>query len=85
MSDLHKLSLQQLAADLDQKKYSSVELTKYFLARIKAAADLNAFTEVSEDLALQQAEAADQARAKGAQGKLLGIPVALKDIILKKK
>jgi len=52
------LSLTELRKLLDEKKVSSVELTKYFLARIKKS-NLNAFLTVCEEQALAQAKAAD--------------------------
>jgi aspartyl-tRNA(Asn)/glutamyl-tRNA(Gln) amidotransferase subunit A len=43
------LSLKQLAADLAAKKFSSVELTQFFLARIRQHnPTLNAFITVEE-------------------------------------
>lgn len=72
-------TLAELAADLDQGKRSSVEITKDYLGRIKAS-DHNAFISVNEDLAISQAEAADVQRANGNKHALLGVPVAQKDI-----
>lgn len=69
----------QLAADLKNGTRSSVEITQDYLSRIKQS-DHNAFISVNEQLALDQAKAADQKRANGDTGALLGVPVAQKDI-----
>ncbi len=72
-------TLAELAADLDQGKRSSVEITQDYLSRIEAS-DHNAFISVNQDLAISQAEAADKLRASGKAGALSGVPVAQKDI-----
>ncbi len=83
--ELHKLSMVQLAEQLDQKKISSVELTQYFLDRIRQYdAQLNSFITQTPDLALAQAKAADARRANGEIGLLLGMPLAHKDIFCTK-
>jgi aspartyl-tRNA(Asn)/glutamyl-tRNA(Gln) amidotransferase subunit A len=54
----------------------------YYLSQIKKYQHLNAFIEVFEDEALQQAKALDTKRAAGKPlGKLHGVVVALKDVI----
>src|SRR5687767_1519558 len=78
---MHHKTLAELSKALDEKTISSVELTKYFLARINTFNEkLNAFITVSEEFALNAAEAADKQRHQGKQGLLLGIPIAQKDI-----
>ena len=77
---MHNLTLSELAAGLRSQQFSSVELTQAFLSRIHQHQDLNAFISVSEDTALQQAQAADQLIAGGNAGPLAGIPIAQKDI-----
>ncbi len=77
---MHNKTLSELAAGLRGKQFSSVELTQYFLARIKQHHDLNAFISVTEDLALAQAQAADQRLASGDVSALTGIPIGQKDI-----
>ncbi|WGS86607.1 Asp-tRNA(Asn)/Glu-tRNA(Gln) amidotransferase subunit GatA [Methylomonas sp. UP202] len=77
---MHTLSLTELAAGLRGKQFSSTELTQVFLARIGRHQALNAFVTVSEELALQQAEAADRRLAAGTPAPLTGIPIAQKDI-----
>jgi len=76
-------SLKELAAGLAQRKFSSVELTKLFLGRIKALnGKLNAFITVDEERSVGQARAADALIAKRQAQALTGIPVAHKDIFV---
>lgn len=84
MNDLTFLKIKELRKGLDAKKFSSVELTKAYLERIEEFASLNAFITICKDEVLKEAEAADQEIAKGLKRPLLGIPVAIKDIILTK-
>ncbi len=77
---MHNKSLSEIAADLRQRRYSSIELTQHFLNRIQQHPELNAFITVTEDMALQQAEQADKLIANGEAGVLTGIPLAQKDI-----
>ncbi|MDB5687277.1 MAG: putative amidase protein, partial [Rhizorhabdus sp.] len=62
---------------------SAVEVTEHFLARIAALEPkLHAFREIQADGARRQAQAADQALARGAApGPLHGIPIAIKEEI----
>jgi aspartyl-tRNA(Asn)/glutamyl-tRNA(Gln) amidotransferase subunit A len=74
-------SLSELAAALQAKQLSSVELTRIFLERIRGLnGRLNAFITVDEDHSLAQARVADERRARGEAGPLTGLPVAHKDI-----
>ncbi|MCH8264523.1 MAG: Asp-tRNA(Asn)/Glu-tRNA(Gln) amidotransferase subunit GatA [Proteobacteria bacterium] len=71
----------ELSVALASGDISSVELTQVYLDRIaELNADLNAFITVCDESALDQARAADAARANGEAGALLGIPMAHKDI-----
>ena len=72
-------TLAQLSANLQAGNFSSVELCQDYLQRISSSAH-NAFISIDEELTLQQAERADQDRARGAESPLLGIPIAQKDI-----
>ncbi|GAC1413353.1 MAG: Asp-tRNA(Asn)/Glu-tRNA(Gln) amidotransferase subunit GatA [Candidatus Doudnabacteria bacterium] len=74
--------LNELQQKLKSKEISSVELTKYFLDRIKKYnGALNAYLTVTEDLALEQAAEADKILATESNpGALTGIPFAVKDL-----
>src|ERR1051326_1727369 len=78
------LTLTELRELLDSKKVSSVELTKYFLERIKKYdKELNSFITVAEEQALKQAKDADEFMALGGGNPFLcGIPYAAKDMYL---
>jgi aspartyl-tRNA(Asn)/glutamyl-tRNA(Gln) amidotransferase subunit A len=79
-------TLAGLSKNLAEKKYSSVELTKYYLERIKKYdPSLNSFITISEELALEQAKQADRVRAENPNcSPLMGIPFAHKDIFCTK-
>ncbi len=73
--------LSSLAGRLGDGELSSVELTRLYLERISAAAELNAFITVDEAFSLEQARRSDERRARGEPlSPLDGIPVAHKDI-----
>ena len=79
---LNTLSITQAAALLERGETTSLEITRACLAEIKKRnPSLNAYLEVFKD-AEEQAKAADEKRAKGEKGSLLGIPLAIKDNIL---
>lgn len=83
--DLSLLTIKETRKKLDNKEFSSVELTKAYIERIKKIdKKLNAFITVSENEALEQAELADKRIAKGDVTPLLGIPISLKDIYVTK-
>ncbi|MCX8071425.1 MAG: Asp-tRNA(Asn)/Glu-tRNA(Gln) amidotransferase subunit GatA [Candidatus Binatia bacterium] len=85
MSDLVWLSLAEVLRLLDAREISSVELTKSILAHIDAVEPkIRAFLTVTPEAALAGAEEADRRRATGERGGLLGVPIAVKDVILTK-
>ena len=78
---LHQHTAAELARGLDERRFSSEELTRHFLARIEQAnPELNAFISVTAPQALEAARAADARRRDGAAGPLTGVPLAHKDI-----
>ncbi|MGE4416522.1 MAG: Asp-tRNA(Asn)/Glu-tRNA(Gln) amidotransferase subunit GatA [Marinobacterium sp.] len=78
---MFELTLAELARGLDNGDFSSTELTQAYLQRIKSLdGQYNAFITVTEEQALAQAKAADEARAAGKAGALCGLPIAHKDL-----
>jgi len=74
-------TLPELSALLRDRKVSSEELARLFLARIeKLDPALNAFITVDARKALAAARAADARIARGEAGPLTGIPIAHKDL-----
>jgi len=79
---LTDLTLTAAAASLRAGEFTAVELTQAHLDRIKAHdADIHAYLTVTEDEALTMAQAADRRCAEGDTAPLLGIPLAIKDIL----
>ncbi len=81
-NELAFYSVLQLASLIKNKKITSVELTEFFINRIKKWGDtLQCVISVTEEIALQQARAADAEIASGKyRGPLHGIPYGLKDL-----
>ncbi|MBA4369462.1 MAG: hypothetical protein C0403_17690 [Desulfobacterium sp.] len=81
MKDLAFLTAIELAAMIQQKKITSVELLEMYLQRIKRHnPSLNAIVAMDEKAALLQAQKADAALAKGKSwGLLHGLPITIKD------
>ncbi|MCB1827978.1 MAG: aspartyl/glutamyl-tRNA amidotransferase subunit A, partial [Coxiellaceae bacterium] len=78
---MHRKTLSELSQLLHNKEISSTELTQHFIDRVKKHdGDVNSFITLTEELALQQAKAADAMLAKGTANALTGIPIAQKDI-----
>ena len=75
------LSLKDISQALEEKKFTSVELTQFFLNRVKKHnPSLNAFITVDEDKSLAMAAKSDQLIQSGKKNVLTGIPIAQKDI-----
>jgi aspartyl-tRNA(Asn)/glutamyl-tRNA(Gln) amidotransferase subunit A len=77
---MHTRSIVELAKSLRAGEFSSVELTQFFLSRIKQHQTLNAYITVTEEQALQSAKSADLKLAAGDTPLLTGIPIGQKDI-----
>ncbi len=78
----HNTPITLMAKALAAKEVSSTELTQYFLDRIEAGKQWNAYLDVNAHLSLEQASKADQLISSGKAGKLTGIPVAHKDVFV---
>ena len=81
-NDLAFYSIQQLGSLLRNKSITSVELTQFFIDRIKKYGDtLQCVVSLTETIALEQAKQADADFKKGMdKGPLQGIPYGLKDL-----
>ncbi len=81
LTENEDVTLSRLKKLLSSKEISSVELTKYFLERAKSKDDLGCFLSLTEEEALKQANKADEKIAKGEDAPLLGVPLAIKDVL----
>ncbi len=84
MTEIHDLSIKQLATALRIKKVSAVECAQHFLARMKSHETLGAFLSINEEETLAQARSADTRLHLGSAGPLEGVPLAHKDIFVTK-
>ena len=76
-------TIHQALAGLEQGDFTAVELTQAVLARIQAVEDqIQAYLRVTAEQALAQAEEADRRRQQGERAPLLGIPLAIKDVLV---
>ena len=82
--ELHELNVAQAHQGLTKKEFSSLELTRDFLDRIKKdEKKISAFLTITEELALLQAKKIDDLISTGEDIPVLaGIPLAVKDNIL---
>jgi Asp-tRNA(Asn)/Glu-tRNA(Gln) amidotransferase A subunit family amidase len=82
INDLAFYNVSQLAYLIRNKKISSVELTTFFIGRLKKYGDtLHCVIALTEQLAMEQARRADEEIAAGKyRGPLHGIPYGLKDL-----
>ncbi|QWD68308.1 Asp-tRNA(Asn)/Glu-tRNA(Gln) amidotransferase subunit GatA [Polynucleobacter sp. VK25] len=78
----HNTPIALMAKALAAKEVSSTELTQYFLDRIEAGKQWNAYLDVNAHLSLEQANKADKLISSGKASKLTGIPVAHKDVFV---
>ena len=81
---LTDLTALQALAELRSGAISSEELTQAYLDRINQLDKglVQAYVTVTPELALDQARAADARRRAGEDAPLLGLPMALKDLVL---
>jgi Asp-tRNA(Asn)/Glu-tRNA(Gln) amidotransferase A subunit family amidase len=81
-NELAFYSIPQLASLIKNKKITSVELTKFFIDRLKKYGDtLHCVISLTEDIAMKEAAEADKEIAAGKyRGPLHGIPYGLKDL-----
>jgi aspartyl-tRNA(Asn)/glutamyl-tRNA(Gln) amidotransferase subunit A len=81
-SVLFQLTIHEAHARLAAGEFTAVELTEAVMARIMAVDnDVKAYLTLTPEVALAQARAADERRAAGEDTPLLGIPLAIKDVL----
>ncbi|MHB0856719.1 MAG: Asp-tRNA(Asn)/Glu-tRNA(Gln) amidotransferase subunit GatA [Anaerolineae bacterium] len=81
----YELTIHEAQRLLRTRSLSSVELTRSVLARIDEVDDrIQAYLTSTPDLALRDAEEADRRRRQGDDQPLLGIPMAIKDVLCTK-
>jgi aspartyl-tRNA(Asn)/glutamyl-tRNA(Gln) amidotransferase subunit A len=82
MEGLLAKDIVELRSLLARKEITSVELTRFYLERIKKHDDaIQSYLRVTEDLAIHMAEEADKKLARGEGDLLTGIPLGIKDIL----
>jgi aspartyl-tRNA(Asn)/glutamyl-tRNA(Gln) amidotransferase subunit A len=80
--ELYELTIHEAHELLEKGESSSVELTQAVIDRIVAVDnEVKAYITLTPELALEQAKEADRRRAAGEDSPLLGIPLAIKDVI----
>jgi aspartyl-tRNA(Asn)/glutamyl-tRNA(Gln) amidotransferase subunit A len=82
--DLTTLTAHEAADLLERRDVSARELTDAYLERIEAveqSVPIRAYVRVTEAEARAQADTADRRLADGERGPLLGVPMALKDLL----
>jgi aspartyl-tRNA(Asn)/glutamyl-tRNA(Gln) amidotransferase subunit A len=79
--DIYKKSISELSELINKKTISSIEMTNYFIRRIRSFdKNLNSFITVDEDFSYAQAKIADKQIAANKNTFLTGIPIAHKDL-----
>ncbi|KJW05276.1 Asp-tRNA(Asn)/Glu-tRNA(Gln) amidotransferase subunit GatA [Rickettsia argasii] len=84
MTELNKLTVANSIKGLKNKDFTSTELIGAHIKQIEKHRNLNAYVTETFDLALKQAEAADQNYAQNNARTLEGIPFAAKDLFCTK-
>lgn len=79
---LHELTIHEALDGMQRGDFSAVELTQALLDRINQVdGQVKAYLTVTSELALAQAATADARRAAGDDAPLLGVPLAIKDVL----
>ena len=82
MPELYELSATELMSGYRERRFSPVDVVAELNERIELLnPDLNAFYALNPDAAVQKAQESEAAIEKGDDRPLLGIPIAIKDLI----
>jgi len=80
MNDFENLSISSALEGLTTKKFTSLELTEFFIKRIENNKDLNCFITSTFDKAIEMAKVSDQKIKENETRPLEGIPIGMKDL-----
>lgn len=75
------ISFDEIQKSLEKKETDCQAIVSYYLQNIQTKAHLNAFVEVYEQSALDQAKKIDEKLASGKAGKLAGMVIGIKDVL----
>lgn len=75
------ISFDEIKKSLEKRETDCRAIVNHYLQNIKTKAHLNAFVEVYEESALQQADLVDQKLSEGKAGKLAGMVIGIKDVL----
>ncbi len=78
------LSYDDIKKSLENRETDCKAIVEYYLNQIQTKAHLNAFVEVYKDSALEQAARVDEKIASGKAGKLAGLVIGIKDVLVYK-
>lgn len=85
MKEMDNLTIETTLSSLNEKKFSSLELTNYFINRIETNKNLNCYITCTFDIARQMANRVDnKIKNSEALGILEGVPIAMKDLFCTK-
>ena len=80
--DIDQVTVSSALESMARGEISSQELTSAVIGTIRDKdPEIGAYLSVDEDAALAQAREADAARAAGGAGRMLGVPLAVKDVL----
>ena len=74
-------SCRSILKGLKDRKFSSLEVTDYFLSKINDSSEVNAVAFIDGDQVRNSAKVADERRLAGSTEPLLGLPLSIKDSI----
>jgi len=75
------ISFDEIRKSIDKKEANCHQIVSHYLHNIQTKAHLNAFVEVYEHSALNQAAQIDERIAQGNAGKLAGMVIGIKDVL----
>jgi aspartyl-tRNA(Asn)/glutamyl-tRNA(Gln) amidotransferase subunit A len=74
-------SFDEIKKSLEKKETDCLAIVNHYLENIRTKAHLNAFVEVYEQSALEQAQKIDEKITRGNAGKLAGMVIGIKDVL----